>query len=312
MNILEKRTIKYTLIIPAYNAAKTLKKLAEELISNLKSIENELEIIFIDDCSQDESWNELLQIQEKYSFVRIIRLAKNVGQFVATTCGINKAKGLIIITLDDDLQYSSSDIMPLIDFYHQQNHVLVYGIPKQIAAKKINTLFTRLALWYLFRYLLRQKREVEAYSSLRIFNKEVLLSGGEGGFLPLKSDIDSYCNLHLNQKYIGFFEVSHQTRKTGSSGYSFWDKVNLLFTLNRSYLDSPLRFNTYIVLFIVMLNVLSFFMIKKTVNLILVLCIMNLLLLSLTIISVTILAFYVNFIYKKHNNQPPYLIVEEY
>lgn len=311
MSILDENKIKYSLVVPVYNSEKILPQLIKELQSHLKSIINTLEIIFVDDCSQDESWSVLKQIKLTYPSVRIIRLAKNIGQFAATICGINKAKGLAVITLDDDLQFKTSDIPDLVEFFEANKYLLIYGIPKQRTAKKINSFFTKVALWYLFRFLLEQRREVEAYSSLRIFNKKALLSDQEGHFFKLKSDIDSYCSLHLDSRYIGFFQVEHQKRLTGNSTYSFMQKVNLFFTLNRAYIISPLQLNIYLIMIAFLINLIAFFMFENGIKLNIFLSITNFILISINLMSLIILGFYTTFLYKKINNHQLYLIAEE-
>ena len=52
----------YTVIVPFYNEAKNISSFNNELINNLKKIDNEkrnLEIVYVDDGSSDETFNEL-------------------------------------------------------------------------------------------------------------------------------------------------------------------------------------------------------------------------------------------------------------
>ena len=59
----------YTLIVPFYNEEKNISSFNTELINNLKKIDNgkrSFEIIYIDDGSSDETFNELKKIKYKF------------------------------------------------------------------------------------------------------------------------------------------------------------------------------------------------------------------------------------------------------
>jgi glycosyltransferase involved in cell wall biosynthesis len=116
-----------SVVIPVFNGEKTLPELFERLELSLKGIAN-LEIIFIHDGGSDRSWDAIcnLKVNNRAS-VKAIRLPKNFGQHYATMCGIEKAAGDFIITMDEDLQHSPEDITGLIRIAQLNNLDLVYG-----------------------------------------------------------------------------------------------------------------------------------------------------------------------------------------
>lgn len=206
----------YSLVIPVYKAEKTLPLLVPELIKSMNSITEQYEIVLVDDCSPDNSWATLCGLQRQYGQLRIIRLKKNCGQLAATTCGIHSAKGKAVVTMDDDLQFSPSEIPALINYYNQHNYKLVFGI----AEKKINSKsldYTRTVMRFLFRNIfLTRFRDVEYFSSFRIMN--VRLAHKE----KLKN---LFMIWKLQPNEIGNFPVRHFPTKKQLTSYTFLKRV---------------------------------------------------------------------------------------
>lgn len=109
------KDVKYSVVVPAFNAAGTLEELCLRIDNSLAAMGDEYEIIFVDDHSRDNTWEVLDKLYHDYDKVRIIRLTKNFGQQCSTLCGAFKATGEIIITMDDDLQHRPEDIGLLVE-----------------------------------------------------------------------------------------------------------------------------------------------------------------------------------------------------
>ena len=74
-----------SVVIPVYNGADTVIPLTERLLHVLPEEFQSYEIIFVDDCSPDNSWNVLKDLQIKNpETIRVIHLARNFGQHNAT------------------------------------------------------------------------------------------------------------------------------------------------------------------------------------------------------------------------------------
>ena len=300
----------YSLIIPVYNSAKILPILLEQIKKNLKLYLSDMEVIMIDDGSKDDSWQVLENFAQKadFAFLRIIRLSKNFGQFMATTCGINVAKGDVLITMDDDLQFKTADLPAFIDFFENSMFYFVYGIRNIRKHSKVNNFFTKIALFYLFKILLQQKREIEVLSSLRIFSRKILPKNKYQQQL-LHIDIDAYCNLHLSPQHIGFQIVEHKKRKNSSSGYSFFAKVALFFQLTMRYVSSPLKINLYVAVFLFLCSPFLLFCSPFVSEKIFYL--LSLISYSLVLLSASIIGVYLAKIYQKAHHYQTYVIIED-
>ncbi|MCP4265675.1 MAG: glycosyltransferase [Candidatus Brocadiaceae bacterium] len=95
----------------------------EDLVSRIQKAMvpyGPFELVFVNDRSPDfKTWSAIEQLAKENHFVRGIDLLYNVGQFRATLCGLEHARGRFIITMDDDLQHPPEEIPKLIDAMNQ-------------------------------------------------------------------------------------------------------------------------------------------------------------------------------------------------
>ena len=92
-------------VIPVYRSAESLQELHQRLTQTFANGSDGFEIIFVEDCGGDRSWQVIQQLAGIDSRVRGFRMSRNYGQHNALLCGIRAAQGEIIVTLDDDLQH---------------------------------------------------------------------------------------------------------------------------------------------------------------------------------------------------------------
>lgn len=114
---------KLSIIIPAYNEAKTIKKLLKkvEKVKLQKGIKKE--IILVDDFSSDGTRNILKQVKKHKVFFH----EKNQGKGAAVKTALNKATGDIILVQDADLEYDPQQIPVLIKPILENKTRVVYG-----------------------------------------------------------------------------------------------------------------------------------------------------------------------------------------
>lgn len=100
-----------SVVVPVFNEEKNAGPLHQELVSVLKPLQRNFEIIFVDDCSTDGTQ----EVLKTLSPIKIIRFRRQFGQSCALDAGIKSAKGDIIITLDGDGQNDPKDIPLLLE-----------------------------------------------------------------------------------------------------------------------------------------------------------------------------------------------------
>jgi glycosyltransferase involved in cell wall biosynthesis len=102
---------KISIIIPIYNEEENILPLTEKLLKSLKTLPlKKYEVIFVDDGSIDSTFEEILNVHKKYSFIKAIKLRRNFGKAAAYSVGFSQAKNDVIITMDGDLQDDPSEI----------------------------------------------------------------------------------------------------------------------------------------------------------------------------------------------------------
>lgn len=104
-----------SIVIPAYNEEENVPVLYDKLKRVLDSLDDDYEIIFVDDGSEDGTSEILKELAQKDKRVKVIRFRRNYGQTAAMYAGFEHAKGDVIITMDADLQNDPEDIPRLLE-----------------------------------------------------------------------------------------------------------------------------------------------------------------------------------------------------
>lgn len=117
-----------SIVIPSYNEAGNIKVITKKIKSVLKGKE-EFEIIFIDDGSTDQTFEEIKNIMKTEKFVEVISFSRNFGHQKALKAGLDYARGDCVICMDADLQHPPEVLPKLIDKW-REGYDVVYTIRK--------------------------------------------------------------------------------------------------------------------------------------------------------------------------------------
>lgn len=97
-------------VIPTYNECQSLAELHRQLSAVARDNQYDLQIIFVDDGSVDDSWRVICELAQIDPRVMGIRFRRNFGKAAALTAGFRAARGDRIMTLDADLQDDPAEI----------------------------------------------------------------------------------------------------------------------------------------------------------------------------------------------------------
>ncbi|MCF7835506.1 MAG: glycosyltransferase family 2 protein [Candidatus Marinimicrobia bacterium] len=115
-----------SVVVPLFEEEGNVVELHERIVRVLKKINVPSEIIFVDDCSADKTFD----LAKKLSPVVALQLRKNSGQSAALDAGIKKSKGNIVVALDGDLENHPEDI-PLLLQKFEEGYDVVSGWRKE-------------------------------------------------------------------------------------------------------------------------------------------------------------------------------------
>ena len=101
--------MKLSIILPCYNEAQNIPLILEKFNKIIK--EYDIEIILVNNGSNDNSDEILNSLVPKYNFARTINIKKNKGYGFGIITGLNKAKGDFIGYMHADMQTDPSDII---------------------------------------------------------------------------------------------------------------------------------------------------------------------------------------------------------
>ena len=109
--------------MPVYNERTTLRQVVERVLA----VPFEVEVLCVDDGSQDGSREVLTELQTEYPQVQIFLQPANMGKGAALRRGIEAARGDFVIIQDADLEYDPADYRTLLDPLIQGKADVVYG-----------------------------------------------------------------------------------------------------------------------------------------------------------------------------------------
>ncbi len=96
-----------SVIVPCFNEEANIAYFYDELMKNEQFFESkdlELELIYVDDGSKDQTVGEVKKLRDKDERVRLVSFSRNFGKEAAIYAGFVKAKGDYAVIMDADLQ----------------------------------------------------------------------------------------------------------------------------------------------------------------------------------------------------------------
>lgn len=232
---MDETKVEYSIVVPVYNSENTLDELYERIKTVFKNITENYEVILVDDCSADGSWEKMKNLREKDKRVKIIHLLRNFGQHNATVCGFNYCNGDQVITMDDDLQHPPEEIPKLIEKINE-GFLVVFGEYKIKKHSKFENFLSKIYQNIMHRILKIPKGTY--ISSFGIYKSDVIENAiqikSSYPFLPALISKSTPVNKIAN------VVVIHKERKVGKSGYNLFKMFKFSLNLLINYSSLPL------------------------------------------------------------------------
>lgn len=223
-----------SVVIPVYKAEDCLEELYRRLKGALEIITADFEIILVEDCGGDRSWEIIEKLSEKDARVSGIQFSRNFGQHYGITAGIDHCTGDWLVVMDCDLQDAPEEIPRL---YQKAGEG--YDIVVAMRANRHHPFFKKLSskLFYkAFNYFSGMQHD-DQVANFCIVSKKVVES-----FRMFREQLRFYPAL---LSWMGFprasIYVQHAERHGGKSTYTFRKLWNLATATIVAYSDKPLR-----------------------------------------------------------------------
>lgn len=223
-----------SVVIPVYRGAATLPALVERLVPVLEGLGSSWELVLVDDGSPDDSWKRMLELHRRHpDRVVAVRLMRNFGQHNALMCGLRRARGETVVTMDDDLQHPPEELPKLLAALRERELDLVYGAFEERRHRAWRNLGSSV-MTTVFRWLFGVDF---GFTSFRAMRRELVRS-------VFTYDLNfTFLDglLAWNTDRIGAVPVRHDTRARGETGYSTAKLLLLSLNMLTNFSLAPLQ-----------------------------------------------------------------------
>mgnify|MGYP005757475199 CR=1 FL=1 len=231
---------KLSFVIPCYFSVNTLPSVVDEIKTTMSQEPlYDFEIILVNDCSPDSTWETICKLVSENKNILGINLSKNFGQHAATMAGYRHVQGDIIVTLDDDGQTPADEVMNLVHKLEEGYDVVYASYHRNMEStfrrfgSRINSIMAE--------YMIGKPRNIAIQSynvAKRYIIDEVVKYDGAYPYI--------FGLVFRTTKKIANVEVRHRSREVGQSGYTFSKLLGLWMNGFTAFSVKPLRIATLI------------------------------------------------------------------
>lgn len=256
MNTPTRETPVLAVVVPCYNEEPVVEETARRLLEVLaglrakSKITDESFVCFVDDGSEDGTWERVVALHSGHPEIRGLKLARNVGHQNALIAGILsiRSRADCAVSIDADLQDDVGAIERMVDLFAEGNDV-VYGVRKQ---RDSDTVLKRQTAQLFYRFMrLMGVDLVYNHADFRLLSRRVMdsLAGFQEVNLFLRGIIPA----------IGFrsamVHYDRGARFAGESKYPLRKMLSFAFDGITSFSVVPLRIVTTLGMILFVLSV---------------------------------------------------------
>ena len=296
-----------SIILPSYNEGKNISK-ASGVISELLASNNiPYELIFVDDGSKDDTWNEIEKASKGNPNVVGIHFSRNFGKESALFAGLAESTGDACIVMDCDLQHPPETLIEMYRLW-QEGYEVVEGVKRSRGKESI----LHKASAGLFYKLISKavKIDMSRASDFKLLDRKAVDS--------LLAMPERNAFFRALSAWIGYktttVEFDVREREEGESKWSTWSLIKYAITNIVAFSAAPMQVVTIagvlVFLFAIILGIqtlIKFFMghaVAGFTTVILLILIIG----SIIMISLGIIGYYISKIYEVVKGRPKYII----
>ena len=223
-----------SVVIPVYKAEHCLNELYSRLLASLSLISEKFEIILVEDCGGDNSWDMIERMSKIDARVKGIQFSRNFGQHYGISAGLDASIGNWVVVMDCDLQDRPEEIPAL---YTKAKEGFDIVLARR--GRRKDSILKRFGSWI--------------YYKLFSYLADIDYDGEVGNFrIMSRLVVDNYKRMGERLRFLGglvqwlgfpttSIDVVHSERFEGKSTYTFSKLLQLAIDTIIAHSDKPLR-----------------------------------------------------------------------
>lgn len=296
-----------SVIIPVYNESATIAQMTDAVETILESEKIENEIIFVDDGSDDGTWDIIKEISTTRNDVKGIGFTRNFGKEAAIFAGLSESKGDCVVVIDGDLQHPPETIVEMYRFWQNGYEIIEGRKNTDNETRYIYSAFSNL-----FYGLVGHSVGVDMNrsSDFKMLDRKVVITllnmPERNAFFRALSSWTGYKTAEVN--------YSVREREEGKTKWSTWGLIKYALTNISSFSSAPMQMVTILgaMVFVASLVLSVIALVQKIrgismegfTTVIIMLGFIG----SLIMISLGIIGYYISKIYDEVKQRPRYII----
>lgn len=208
-----------SVVVPCYNEEENVPYFYEELMKQESFFTDkgvELEIIYVDDGSKDQTVSEVRRLHDRDERVHLVSFSRNFGKEAGIYAGLSKAKGDLVVLMDADLQDPPSLLSEMYSYIEQGYDAVATRRVSRKGEPPIRSFFARMF-----------------YRLMRKISKTEIVDGARDYRLMTRQVVDAILSMKEYNRFtkgifgwVGFqtkwLEYENIERAKGETKWSFW------------------------------------------------------------------------------------------
>lgn len=211
---------KISFLIPTFNEEGNVEILSKEIIKNIEILNNyDFEIVFIDNCSSDETRNKIINLCLENKKIKAIFNARNFGQIRSPFYGLTQCSGDAVILICADFQDPPEIIL---DFIKEWENGYKIVIGKKVESQENPIMYFFRTIYYKTIKKIAEVEQIEHFTGFGLYDKK---------FIEILRKLDDpmpylrgiVAELGFERKEILYKQNKRKSGKTKNNFYSLYD-----------------------------------------------------------------------------------------
>lgn len=298
-----------SIVLPSYNEEENIQRAAERIGEVLRSERMDYELVFVNDGSQDATWQRIADLVQSDRHVTGVNFSRNFGKEAAIMAGLAHAQGDCCAVMDCDMQHPPEVLREMIRLW-KEGYEVVEGVKRSRGTESV---LHRFAAGTFYRLMSNAtKVDMSRASDFKLMDRKAvnaILS------LPEKNAF-----FRALSSWVGFkttsVEFDVQEREAGTSKWSSRSLVSYAVRNITSFSSAPLQLITVcgglvlaLAVIIGIQTLVRYFSgtaVEGFTTVILLILVIG----SMLMLSLGLIGYYLAQIYNELKNRPRYLISE--